>query len=184
VWLFVIASATALLGVWAYLIMRSPQVRTETKTVLGFFQPLPVSHFGAARVIDGETLEVGGKRIRLYGIDAPELRQTCNDQNNVPYRCGQHASEALGRLIGLQAVHCEKTWMGKYGSIVAICFSSISQNLNDAMLSAGWAVAWSSDDGHYLGLEQAAKEQRLGLWSGSFMWPAEWRRRHKHHKLG
>ncbi|WP_405402551.1 thermonuclease family protein [Paracoccus sp. Ld10] len=75
---------------------------------------------GGARVIDGDTLDVDGKRVRLHGIDAPESNQTRRHQLRVG-ECGVEATRALERLIGISAVTCEKRATDRYGRMVATC---------------------------------------------------------------
>jgi endonuclease YncB( thermonuclease family) len=62
---------------------------------------------GQASVIDADTIEIRGKRIRLQGVDAPESRQICLDAAGGKYRCGQKASLALADLIGRGHVTCD-----------------------------------------------------------------------------
>ncbi len=54
---------------------------------------------GLPRVIDGDTLEVAGRRIRLHGIDAPESRQLCR-KDGKPWQCGKDATSALREFSG------------------------------------------------------------------------------------
>ncbi len=61
---------------------------------------------GRASVIDGDTLEIAGKKIRLHGVDPPESSQTCQDRQGAAYRCGQRAALALADKIGSAPVSC------------------------------------------------------------------------------
>jgi len=72
-------------------------------------------------VIDGDTLEIRGERIRLFGIDAPESGQTCLDAKGRSYRCGQKAALVLDARIGEGVVTCERKGMDRYGRVVALC---------------------------------------------------------------
>ena len=81
--------------------------------------PRPI--IGRASVIDGDTIEIRGQRIRLFGIDAPESRQTCTDPKGVSYRCGQRAAQALDYRISDSPVTCEPKDRDRYGRIVAVC---------------------------------------------------------------
>jgi endonuclease YncB( thermonuclease family) len=76
---------------------------------------------GRASVIDGDTIEIRGQRIRLFGIDAPESRQTCTDAQGAGYRCGQRAAQALDYRISESPVTCEPKDKDRYGRIVAVC---------------------------------------------------------------
>jgi endonuclease YncB( thermonuclease family) len=61
---------------------------------------------GRASVIDGDTLEIHGARIRLWGIDAPESDQLCRNRSNEHYRCGQKAANDLDTFIARRPVKC------------------------------------------------------------------------------
>ncbi len=75
---------------------------------------------GQPRVIDGDTIEVAGQRIRLHGIDAPESRQLCR-RDGEPWRCGKDATSALSAFLGGRAVNCEELDRDRYRRIVAKC---------------------------------------------------------------
>lgn len=129
---------------------------------------------GRASVIDGDTIEIHDTRIRFHGIDAPESGQTCliNQQS---YRCGQKAAIALDELISGSTVTCAERDIDRYGRIVAECFSR-SVNLNEAMVKAGWALAYREYSVDYVNDEQHARENELGLWAGEFQAPWDYRR--------
>ena len=84
--------------------------------------PLPASALmGPASVIDGDTINIRGQRIRLHGIDAPESAQSCRDGQGRDYRCGQKATSALAEKIGKQTVSCEQRDIDRYKRVVAVC---------------------------------------------------------------
>lgn len=127
---------------------------------------------GIAAVVDGDSLRIGEKRIRLEGIDAPELSQTCFSGGR-EINCGRQAREHLRALIGGQKVVCEGWQTDKYGRLLARC-TARSIELNAAMVRDGWAVAYGDFDM----LQAEAQAERRGLWQGDFETPREWRRKH------
>ena len=129
---------------------------------------------GRATVIDGDTLDVAGVRVRLWGIDAPESRQTCL-WAEVTYPCGQLATQHLRALVGGQEVTCAPRTRDRYGRTVALCRVE-ALDLGAAMVRDGWALAFVRYAADYLGLEGEARAARRGLWQGTFVAPWEWRR--------
>jgi endonuclease YncB( thermonuclease family) len=70
----------------------------------------PISHeaiIGPARIIDGDTLQIGRERVRLFGVEAPDLGQSCNDDQGAFYACGIVARGVLQRHVGNAPVTCE-----------------------------------------------------------------------------
>jgi endonuclease YncB( thermonuclease family) len=130
---------------------------------------------GTASVIDGDTIEIHGQRIRLYGIDAPESRQTCSDASGHPYRCGQKAAIALSDRIGRAPVDCRQRDIDRYGRIVAICYKD-GEDLNAWMVRQGWAVAYTRCSDAYVRAQAAAEAEHRGIWQGEFTPPEAWRR--------
>ena len=133
-----------------------------------------VSLRGVATVIDGDTIEIHGQRIRLYGIDAPESRQHC-EVNGKRYRCGQAASLALADKIERSTIECERRDMDRYKRIVAVCWLG-DIDLNAWMVRNGWATAYRQYSGDYVDDESAAHLAEAGIWRGRFIEPSRWRR--------
>jgi endonuclease YncB( thermonuclease family) len=127
---------------------------------------------GSAQVIDGDSLVVAGVEIRLYGIDAPEYRQTCFRRGR-PWACGVDAARTLRALIASRPVGCRAREEDRYGRTVATC-SVDGRDLGAAMVSGGHAVAY----GAYQQEERAARNAGRGIWSSRFERPADWRAKH------
>lgn len=130
---------------------------------------------GVASVIDGDTIEVHGTRIRLHGIDAPESAQLCVDADGKPWRCGQQASLALAERIGRTPVTCNRTDTDHYGRTISVCTQG-DKDLNAWMVAEGWAVAYRRYTRDYVRLEEHAKTAGAGIWSSQFVMPWDWRR--------
>src|SRR6266404_6378373 len=128
---------------------------------------------GQASVIDGDTIEIHGQRIRLFGIDAPEHDQLC-EAGGAQYRCGQKAALALADQIGKQAVDCAPRDVDQYGRVVAVC-SAAGEDLNAWMVRHGWALAYRHYSTAYVPDEDAAHLAGVGMWRGTFDAPWDWR---------
>jgi endonuclease YncB( thermonuclease family) len=139
--------------------------------------PAPATITGRASIIDGDTLEIHGQRIRLFGIDAPESRQTCRADGK-EYRCGQEASLALSDKIGQRSVNCTARDTDRYGRMVAVCWLG-AEDLGAWMVREGHALAYRKYSTDYVLHEDAARQARRGLWRGEFKAPWEWRRRNQ-----
>lgn len=130
---------------------------------------------GPFRVVDGDTLAAGSERLRLAGIDAPELDQTC-EREGQGWDCGQHAKAALQRIIARGAVECDGGERDRYGRLVVNCFVD-GRTVGGAMVRSGMAVTTSLIT--YRREQVNAENDRRGMWAGSFIMPAEWRRERK-----
>ena len=139
--------------------------------VARFQDPVEV-RAGMAMIADGDSITIGQERIRLVGIDAPELAQTCRREGTV-YPCGREAREALRRLAGDGFVTCRGGERDRYGRMLALCRVG-DVDITRARVEEGWAVAY----GDFADEEAAARARRVGLWAGEFDRPREWRAVH------
>jgi endonuclease YncB( thermonuclease family) len=136
---------------------------------------------GGARVVDGDSIVIADEQIRLIGIDAPEVGQTCRVASQ-DSPCAQDASVALAEIIGTTTVRCEVYGRDRYQRALGVCYAG-DVELNRAMVQAGHALAWYPEEGVVLGpsydVEQATAQQaRAGIWQSDFIAPSEWRRTH------
>jgi len=138
---------------------------------------------GSACIEDGDTLHINGRRsygkcrggqeVVLYGIDAPELEQTClHDAREWP--CGRQAAATLLRLTMDKTVTCEGDSWNRDDALIAVCHVD-GLDLNHTMVRLGLAV---SDGTRYAREEGAARAEHAGMWIGTFERPAEWRAAH------
>jgi endonuclease YncB( thermonuclease family) len=131
---------------------------------------------GKATVIDGDTIDVSGSRIRLQGIDAPESNQTCTNAGNRAWLCGRTAThELIDHLAGRQ-LRCETSGLDRYRRVLAVCALPDGSDVNAWMVQQGWALAYYS--AAYRSQEAQAHAAKRGIWAGSFVPPWEWRHRH------
>ena len=95
---------------------------------------------GKPRVIDGDTIEIAGERIRLHGIDAPETKQSCTDMDGREWRCGQDATFALANLIGDHWITCKGGTRDRYGRLIAVCYALSSDLLCSTTIEPSWVA--------------------------------------------
>ena len=130
---------------------------------------------GVPRITDGDTIKILNKRIRFHGIDAPEKKQICI-KNSKKYRCGQEATNALIKKINGKPIACKvQDKLDRYKRYLGVCFLG-NIDLNKWMVRNGYAVAYRKYSKDYIKDENYAKKNKLGLWSGNFMYPEKWRK--------
>ena len=169
---------------------------------------------GKVRVIDGDTIVINGffqkagtpgkkimnQKIRLFGIDAPEMKQICKDNFAKKYECGVKSKEFLQKLILKKIMYpknldekvknnfnvtCISKGKDRYGRILGICgfdylgANSVNYSLNAFMVKMGHAVAYKKYSKMFENLENEAKEKSRGIWSGKFERPHNWRKKNK-----
>ena len=128
---------------------------------------------GQASVIDGDTLEIHGIRIRLWGIDAPESSQLCRSADSLQYRCGAKAANELAEFIAGRPVSCIPRTLDRYRRTVGSCAVD-GADLANWLVRQGLALDWPRySNGRYAAAQEEARQGERGVWSGSFVEP--WR---------
>lgn len=143
-------------------------------------QPRPVSIAGVASVIDGDTIEIHGQRVRFNGIDAPESRQYCDDAKGFEYPCGRRSAEALDKFLSAsRPVQCAFVTWDRYGRFVGTCTRADGTDVAAWMVEHGQALDWPKySNGAYAAQQAKAQAAKLGLWVGNFQAPWNWRAQH------
>ena len=132
----------------------------------------------SVQVIDGDSLRNGSEQIRLVGIDAPELRQTCRDLQGREWSCGRAAKARLAELVAQGDVACSPRGRDRYGRTLAVCSARNIPDLGEVMVREGYAVNYAIDYGGYPAAEREAQSARSGVWQVDFERPKDWRKRH------
>ena len=141
---------------------------------------------GIPKIIDGDTVHINTKKIRLEGIDAPEMKQKCKKpflkisaiigfQFNKAYLCGVTSKAKLIDKIDNSKIKCISVSKDRYKRFLATCYKD-KINLNKWMVRNGYAVAYKRYSKDYLRDEEYAKENKLGVWEGTFLMPEKWRK--------
>lgn len=140
----------------------------------GCGQTLPAQTVtGPAVARDGDSLEVGGRRVRLYGVDAPELNQQCQ-LNGKGWSCGYDARDTLRALVDGKIVSCQQVTIDQHQRVVGRCKAG-DIDINRMMVLRGYAVAYRHYSSDYVEAENAAKAAKRGLWAGTFEAPDQYR---------
>ena len=125
---------------------------------------------GTGRASDGDSFRLGDTRIRLEGLDAPELDQTCPAPDGGNWSCGLAARDGLADLLVLGPVTCRVSGRDHYGRALARC-SVAGQDLGASLVGQGLAIS----AGDYWPDHLAARARGAGIWQAGFDLPADWR---------
>ena len=141
---------------------------------------------GIPKIVDGDTVYINNYKIRLEGIDAPEMKQKCKKEKlkissiigytfYEDYFCGERSKENLEGKVKGSSIKCISFTKDRYKRYLAKCFKG-KINLNRWMVRNGYAVAYRRYSKEYIPDEEFAKENKLGLWQGKFLKPEKWRK--------
>ena len=139
---------------------------------------------GNAQIIDGDTIKINSKKIRLHGIDAPELKQMCKKPYltiifftfTKDYPCGKISTQKLQKKINNKVITCKILDIDRYKRLIGECYKR-NLNLNSWLVSNGYAVAYRKYSKKYISNEINAKNEKKGIWQGKFEMPWEFRRK-------
>lgn len=123
--------------------------------------------------IDGDTIQLHGRVVQLYGIDAPELGQSCLDDGTWQ-PCGLAAAHELNKQLRLSRRDVKCLPAADPGTSDEVCFAG-NVDVAESLLTAGYVVVGAATSPDYRELEEKAREARLGLWHSEFVPPADWR---------
>ncbi len=129
---------------------------------------------GTASVVDADTLDIHGERVRLNGVDAPESGQKCKDAAGKFYRCGTVAANALDAWINRNPVTCAITGKDRYSRLLGEC-SVRGQSVQSWLVASGHALAYRAYSTAHVTAEVKAQQAGAGIWAGEFVMPWDWR---------
>jgi endonuclease YncB( thermonuclease family) len=141
--------------------------------ILGIFF-CNISFADNIKVVDGDTIVLNGEKIRFSGIDAPELKQTCIDENQKVF-CGALAKMFLIKKIGNETLECISEGKDIYKRTLAECFID-GESLSSLLVRSGYAFAYRKYSKKFVEDEKFAKTNKLGLWSMKFQYPWDFRK--------
>lgn len=119
---------------------------------------------GPAHVLDGDTADIAGKRVRLYGIDAPELSQSCADAKRKSWPCGKVARESLEELTAGKTVICTYEEVDATGRLLGSCKVD-GRDINETLVSEGHAWAFVRYSDVYTASERKARAAQKGIFA-------------------
>ncbi|MBQ9236072.1 MAG: thermonuclease family protein [Alphaproteobacteria bacterium] len=150
-----------------------PKVKKQDKKMP--FNPMKYpAIYGVVRVLNGHTLVMGRKIIKLFGVAAPDIKQTCAQDDGRGYRCGQQSALWLSEWLSDYEVECHML-KEEQGITTAVCVLG-DYDIGAAIINAGWAVADVRESQAYAPYQNQAAVNRRGLWSGKFYMPWDWQK--------
>lgn len=125
-------------------------------------------------VVDGDTIQIGGRLLALAGLDAPEVGQVCKNGDRL-WMCGLDAAHALRKLLTVQIepVVCRIT--GRGGALEQAACRAGERDVGEAMAATGQTTVLPDATTSLLAAEVRARKAGLGIWRGEFVAPAAWR---------
>ncbi len=154
----------------ALLLLLAP-VQAQAQSQLKPYQTVA----GAVQVLAGDLIVVDGVPVRLYGLDAPELGQICENVRGTPYDCGAGARNIMTLLTRDREVECS-LYAQRENGMTGRCFAD-GRDLGLALILRGWAFSYRSLSNRYEKAQARAQANQAGIWSGRAQAPWVWRAR-------
>lgn len=129
---------------------------------------------GRAVAVDGDTLTLAGQKVRLFGVDAPEMGQMCDRKGKV-WACGAMARDMLADVVAAGRLSCDVVDRDRYGRAVAVCAQG-DRDVGAEMVRQGGAIAYRRYSERYVNAENAARRDGLGIWTSVMLSPEAHRR--------
>jgi endonuclease YncB( thermonuclease family) len=140
-----------------------------------FAVPLAAQDFsGQMRFSDADTLRVGSVKVRVFGIDAPEMAQTCQHADGTDWACGRWSADQASALFDGKWARCQQKDVDQYGRIVATCFFA-GRDIAETLVERGIATAYRDFSLDYIDAEKRASIPGKGIWEGTLQTPSEYR---------
>ena len=137
-------------------------------------------NIGAVVAADGDSFAIGPRKLRLKGIDAPERKQTCSDENGALWDCGTASHGSLIAFLAQPGLKCEAEIQDRFNRSLATCSTNSTPDIAAAQVSAGLAVSNEFNNMRDYGAEEdGARNAKRGIWRGQFIEPKEWRSSHQ-----
>jgi len=130
----------------------------------------------SVKIVDGDTIHINKIKYRFHGIDAPEMKQICIDENNKNIKCGVLSKQKLVKKINNQKVNCKHITVDRYKRVVAECFVN-NESLSSYLVKNGYAFAYRRYSDQFVQDEEYAKLNQLGLWKMKFDFPWDYRKK-------
>ena len=127
------------------------------------------------QITDGDTIKINGEKIRFSGIDTPEMKQTCIE-NEIVNPCGVTAKNILMDKISNNEVVCISEGKDRYKRTLAECFVN-DESLSSYLVRSGYAFAYRRYSKKFIADEEYAKSNKIGMWSMKFDYPWDWRKK-------
>ena len=146
------------------------------KAAKNSFNPLDYPRItGVSRVVSGDTITLGQYIVKLFGVAAPDISQTCANASGAGYRCGQQSVSWLSEWLADNEIACHIINRTEQGVLNGVCLLG-DYDIGAAIVNAGWAVANIRQSKIYLPYQQQASSNKRGLWQGEFYMPWDWQR--------
>ncbi len=128
--------------------------------------------------MDGDTLAMGADRLRIHGIDAPEMDQPC-ERGGTRFACGAAARDAMAAILGEGMLSCTQLDTDRYQRRIVRCLDAQGRDIGAELVRQGWALAFTRFSSDYVAQESEARAAGRGLWQGRFDAPWDWRARQR-----